>query len=253
MLASAPSMAPHAPAAEVAVGTAADGEQALRRALDGAGFATAPLAGRVALAVAPGVRAELVAGLRSAAEHAGAAGVDVVAGQGADLVDVDAGPLGRVAVPRAWHDADLRILVAHNRAHRRWLYLGALSTALRPVHAPARLPVSVPIACRAVLEALPVAFAVTDAWQSRDRSGARDTRAVLAGHDPFAVDWLAGEKMDLDPSLNPIVREGLLRRGRVRLVRRGNLTPWEPWRNATPLGAVIADALRQEDPLWTTR
>jgi hypothetical protein len=253
MLASAPSMAPHAPDAEVAVGTAADGELALRRALDAAGFATAPLAGRVALAVAPGVRAELVAGLRSAAERAGAACVDVVAGQATDLVDVDAGPLGRVAVARPWHDADVRILVAHNRVHRRWLYLGALSTALGPVHAPARLPVSVGVACRAALEALPVAFAVTDAWQSRDRSGPRDTRAVLAGHDPFAVDWLAGEKMDLDPSLNPIVREGLLRWGRVRLLRRGNLTPWEPWRNATPLGAVIAEALRQEEPLWTTR
>jgi hypothetical protein len=253
MLASAPSTAPRVPAAEVAVGTASDSGLALRRALDGAGFAAAPLAGRVALAVAPGVRAELVAGLRSIAEHAGAAGVDVVAGKATDVVDVDAGPLGRVAVPRTWPDADLRILVAHNRAHRRWMYLGALSTALATVHAPARLPVAVPVACRAVLEALPVAFAVTDAWESRDRSGSRDTRAILAGHDPFAVDWLAGEKMDLDPSLNPIVREGLLRRGRARLVRRGNLTPWEPWRNATPLGAVIADALHQGERLWTTR
>jgi hypothetical protein len=237
----------------VAVGTAADSEHALERALDGAGFAAAPLAGRVALAVAHGVRSELVTALRSAAEHAGAASVEIVAAAATDLVEVQAGPLGPVTVARTWHDADIRILVAHNRTHPRWLYLGAMSTALGLVHAAAKLPVSVPVACRAALEALPVAFAITDAWESRDRSGSRDTRAVLAGHDPFAVDWLAGEKMDLDPSLNPIVREGLLRWGRVRLVRRGNLTPWDPWRNATPLGAVIAGALNGGERLWTTR
>ena len=85
---------------------------------------------------------------------------------------------------------------------------------------------------------------------------------VRAGHelhllckdrDPFALDWLTGEKMDLDPALSPIIREGLLRWDRVRLVRRGNLTPFDPWRNVTPLRAVLADVTGHEEPLWTAR
>jgi len=253
MPASASPAAPQTPVAEVAVGTGEDSGQALRRALDAAAFLATPLTGHVALAVASGVDAEVVAGLRSIAEHAGAARVDVVAAAATDLAEIDAGPLGHVAVARTWHDADVRIVVAHLRTHARWLYLGALTTALVPAHAPRRLPVAVPVACRAMVEALPVAFAVTDAWQAQDRSGRRDTRTVLAGRDPFALDWLTGEKMDLDPALSPVVREGLLRWDRVRLLRRGNLTPFDPWRNVTPLQAVLADVTGREEPLWTTR
>ena len=92
-----------------------------------------------------------------------------------------------------------------------------------------------PVACRTVLEAFPVHFGLLDAWDSLDGSGTpwsrrapRRTRAVLASPNVFALDWLAGERMDLDPGLNPVVREGLLRWGRIRLERRGNLTPWDP-------------------------
>jgi hypothetical protein len=68
---------------------------------------------------------------------------------------------------------------------------------------------------------------------------------------------MAGEKMDLDPALNGVVREGVLRWGRIRLDRRGNETPWDPWANATVLGAALADVRARlrgpEEVTWTAR
>jgi hypothetical protein len=91
---------------------------------------------------------------------------------------------------------------------------------------------------RAVLVAdrAPAHFGFMDAWASRDGLGAANlTRSVLASPNVLALDWVVGEMMDLDPALNLVVQEGLHRWGRIDIVRRGNLTPWYPWRNVAPL------------------
>jgi uncharacterized protein (DUF362 family) len=89
---------------------------------------------------------------------------------------------------------------------------------------------------RTALDALPVHFGVVDAWTSRDGAGrrargghVRRTGSVLASANVVALDWMVGEKMGVDPALNPVVQEALHRWGRIELVRRGDLMPWDPW------------------------
>jgi hypothetical protein len=226
-----PSAAPVA-----AVGTGDRIDEALDRALALAELAPAP-PGAVILAdpaVDAGLLERLVATLPP-----GATVIDPPTGP---PVPLDyGGAVGRHLADPAWAQAGFRILVAKNRTHRRLLYAGAMTTVLRAVPELPRVPAELPDICRAALEALPVGFALVDAFESRDRRGRRPTGAVLAATDVLALDWLMGEKMELDPELNPVVREGVLRWGRARLDRRGNLTPWADWRNVTLAGAALAD------------
>jgi hypothetical protein len=248
---------PYAEDATVAVGTGDSLAAALAQALGLAGLAEPALDGRhAAVLAAAAADTGLVDGLAEAARRAGAASVARVECPSPDTVEIELGAgLGRAAVARAWHDADFRVLVGHNRAHPRWLYGGAMLAVLRALGSPVRG--EPPVVCRALLEALPVHFAALDAWSSRDRSRVRNTGAVLVSRNAFALDWMAGEKMDLDPALNAIVREGLLRWGRIRLDRRGNETPWDPWTNATVLGAALADVRARvrgpKEVTWTAR
>ena len=243
------------PRTVVAVGTGSSPEQALERALALAPIADAPLDGRsVAVLAAEAVEPVVLEGVQTAARAAGAGQVVRVECPSADMVEIDlGGAVGRGRVDRTWWEADVRVVVGHNRSHRRWLYAGAMLTLLRAFEARG----TVPEICRTALEAAPVAFAVVDAWESRDRRGPRATHAVLAGRSAFAVDWVAGEKMDIDPAMNLVVREGLLRWDRIPLDRRGNRTPWDPWANATAAGAVLADAWARvrgdREVAWTTR
>src|SRR2546421_708255 len=168
---------------------------------------------------------DAVVGVGTAAAKAGA--LD----HALELADLDyGGVIGVGAAGRAWRDADVRISFAKNRTHRRLVYSGAMTNvigtlpderALRRRHALSDL-------CRTVLEALPLTFALVDAWDSADGGGGRarrSTRAVLASANAFALDWLMGEMMDVEPQLNPVVQEGLHRFGRIRLDRGGNLPP----------------------------
>jgi hypothetical protein len=252
-----PPSPPYAEDATVAVGTGDSLAAALDQALGLAGFAELRLEGRrAALLSAAAADTGLGDGLADAVRRAGAATVARVECPSTDTVEIELGAgLGRAAVARAWHDADFRVLIGHNRAHPRWLYGGAMLAVLRALGSPVRG--ELPVVCRALLEALPVHFAALDAWSSRDRSRTRATGAVLVSRNAFALDWMAGEKMDLDPALNGVVREGVLRWGRIRLDRRGNETPWDPWANATVLGAALADVRARlrgpEEVTWTAR
>jgi hypothetical protein len=241
--------------AVVAVGTGADPREALDRAL-----ALAPLSSTasdqrtVSVLAAADVDRAVLDALLEAVRAAGAAAVAVVDCPSANMVDIDlGGAVGRGRVDVAWNSADMRILVGHNRTHPRWLYRGAMLTVLRAFEARG----TVPDVCRAALEAVPVDFAVVDAWTSRDRRASQPTHSILVSPNAFALDWVVGEKMDVDPSMNAVVREGLLRWGRIHLDRRGNRTPWDPWKNATPLHAVLADARARvaggKEVSWTTR
>jgi hypothetical protein len=239
--------------AVVAVGTGATPQEALELAL--APLPPLALDHRIVsvLAAADVDRAVLDA-LLEAIRAAGAGAVAVVDCPSPNMTDIDlGGAVGHGRVDVAWSSADVRILAGHNRTHPRWLYGGAMLTVLRAFEARG----TVPEVCRTALEARPVDFAIVDAWTSRDRRASQPTHSILASPNAFALDWVVGEKMDVDPSMNPVVREGVLRWGRIRVDRRGNRTPWDPWRNATPLHAVLADARARigggKEVSWTTR
>jgi uncharacterized protein (DUF362 family) len=187
-------------------------------------------------------------------------------GAGYEIVDLAAdtvphdhgGVIGVAPAGRAWLEADVRISFAKNRTHRRLLYSGSMTNvigclpgqrALRRRHALSDL-------CRTLLEAMPLTFALVDAWDSADGGGARarrPTRAVLASTNAYALDWLMGELMGVDPRLNPVVQEGLLRFGRIRVDRRGNLTPWEPWRNPALVTVALAGIAGGRRAAWTAQ
>jgi uncharacterized protein (DUF362 family) len=183
-----------------------------------------------------------------------------------DPVELDyRGALGPHLAGRAWAEAGMRILFGKNRTDRQLGFAGTMTTALGTVPRPGELRRGTRAGhdlaecARSVLEALPVGFALVDAWHSADgtrppwRPGrARPTGAVLASRNAFALDWLMGELMDFDPALNPVVQEGLHRWGRIRLERRGNLTPWDGWRNPSPAVMALTD-LRAKEVAWTAR
>jgi uncharacterized protein (DUF362 family) len=176
-----------------------------------------------------------------------------------DTVELDyGGVIGVAAAGRAWRDADVRISFAKNRTHRRLLYSGAMTNVIGtlPEERALRRRHALADCCRSVLEALPVAFALVDAWDSADGGGSRarrDTQAVLASTNPYALDWVMGELMGVEPQLNPVVHEGLYRFGRIRLERRGNLTPWEPWHNPWLVTVALAGLAAGRRAAWTAQ
>ena len=165
------------------------------------------------------------------------------------------GLIGEHQAAAAWLCADARILVGKARCDRQLLYAGAMIGALGCVPASkelARRLVSahdVAMCTADVLEKIPIAFGVIDAWCASDREvsatgtgAAQATHAVLASADLLALDWVLGELMDLDgPDLNPVVKEALNRRGPIDIERLGDVTEWDTWRNPTPLRAALAD------------
>jgi uncharacterized protein (DUF362 family) len=182
-----------------------------------------------------------------------------------DTVPFDyGGVLGRHQVGRTWRDADFRISFAKNKTHRQMFYTGAMANIFGCLPEPEKFRHytgkghEYVDCCRTALDALPVAFGLVDAWYSADGGGflrrrrrPAPTKAVLASGHLLALDWVMGEKMGIDPALNPLVQEAVIHWGRVRLDRRGNLTPWHPWRNPGLTGVALAGLLGE--PRWPTR
>ena len=175
----------------------------------------------------------------------------------ADTVDFDyGGILGMHPAGRAWAEAGFRISFAKNKTHWALLYAGTMANVLGCLPEADKLrrytgpEHELTDCCRTVLEAMPVHFGLVDAWDSTDGTGlprlrrrARRTGAVLASPNVFALDWFVGEMMDVDPALNPMLQEAMHRWGRIELDRRGNLTPWDPWRNASLGAAALSSSL----------
>jgi uncharacterized protein (DUF362 family) len=186
---------------------------------------------------------------RSVAEAAREAGYS---GEGYRIVDLsdDAVPfdygsvLGRATIGRTWLEADYRISFAKAKPQPRCFYSGCLANLLGCLPEPDKLSHyagprhSFYECCVLVADRLPVQFALMDASHADE---------LLASANPFAVDWVAGEKMELDPGLSPVLHEALLRWGRVHVVRRGNVTPWDGWKNVRPFTVVALDLL---EPLY---
>lgn len=152
------------------------------------------------------------------------------------------GVLGRHPVAPAWRDADVRISFAKNKTQWECFYSGALANVLGCLPEPDKRRwyrdrgQAGSESVRTALDALPVHFGLVDAWTSRDGRGrpggggkVRPTGAVLASANVVALDWVMGEKMGVDPALNPVMQEALHRWGRIEPIRRGDFMPWEPW------------------------
>jgi uncharacterized protein (DUF362 family) len=171
-------------------------------------------------------------------------------GEGYEIVDlsVDSEPfeyggvIGRHPAAPAWRDADVRVSFAKNKTQWECFYTGAMANVLGCLPEPDKRrwysgPRHGVWECvRTVLDAFPVHFGLVDAFQSRDGRGVpgrgghvRATKAILASPNVVALDWVMGERMDVDPALNPMLQEALHRWGRVSLVRRGDLMDWSPW------------------------
>jgi uncharacterized protein (DUF362 family) len=176
-------------------------------------------------------------GVRGVATRVGyrAAGYDIV-----DLSDETepydyGGVLGPHPVAPVWRDAAVRISFAKNKTHKECFYSGSMANVLGSLPEPDKRrwyrtkDRSAPECVRTALSAFPVHFGIVEAWTSRDSAGVRSTRSVLASENVVALDWVMGEKMGVDPALNPVVQEALHRWGRIDVVRRGDLMPWEPW------------------------
>jgi hypothetical protein len=105
---------------------------------------------------------------------------------------------------------------------------------------------------------LPAHFAFLDAWVSGDglTGHVRDphpnpTRTIFASENAYALDWVAGEKMHIDPRKNFVIQEALRRWGEITITRTGDLTPWKPWRNVRPIVVTAFDFI--EEYYWFGR
>ncbi len=168
------------------------------------------------------------------------------------------GVLGRHTVGRAWRDADFRISFAKNKTHWQCYYTGCMKNIygclpawdkMQHYHGRHREFYE---CCILMLEAFPVHFALLDAWVSGDGlSGhVRDahpnhTQTIIASPSVLALDWVMGEKMGLDPQQNAVVREAINRWGMPSIHRHGDMTPWQPWNNVSPLVIWALDGIEE--------
>ena len=171
------------------------------------------------------------------------------------------GVLGEHVVGRAWRDADYRISFAKNKTHWQCFYTGCLKNIygclpqwdkMKHYHGKGREFYQ---CCILMLNAFPVHFGFLDAWVSGDGfSGhVRDahpnaTRTIFASENILALDWVMGEKMDLDPAMNYVIQEALQRWEPPHITRAGNMTPWLPWKNVRPI--VITGIDVAEEFYW---
>ena len=172
--------------------------------------------------------------------------------------------LGQHFVGRSWRDADYRISFAKNKTHWQCFYTGCLKNIygclpawdkMKHYHGKGREYYQ---CCILILDRFPVHFGFLDAWVSGDGfSGhVRDakpnpTHTIMASENIFALDWVVGEKIGVNPALNYVVQEALHRWGAIHITRVGNLTEWRPWTNIRPFVVIAMDAI--EEAYWLSR
>jgi len=182
-----------------------------------------------------------------------------------DSVEFDyGGPLGRHRVGRVWLEADYRISFAKNKSHWQCFYTACLKNVYgclpewdKMKHYHGR-GIEFFQSTVLIADAFPVHFGFLDAWTSGDglTGHVRDahpnpTRVILASDNIYALDWVAGEKMQIRPTKNYVLQEALKRWGPIRIERVGDRTPWYPWRNVRPL--VVASLNLLEEFYWFSR
>jgi uncharacterized protein (DUF362 family) len=187
-----------------------------------------------------------------------------------DTVEADyGGILGRHRAGRAWLEADYRISFAKNKTHWQCFYTACLKNVygclpqwdkMRHYHGKAKNRHNIEFYQATILinDLLPAQFALLDAWVSGDglTGHVRDpkpnrTRTIFASENAYALDWVAGEKMRVDPRDNVVIREAMRRWGEIQITRVGDLTPWRPWRNVRPIVVSAFDVI--EEYYWLGR
>ncbi len=162
------------------------------------------------------------------------------------------GSLGVHVAGRTWRDADYRVSFAKNKTHWQCFYTACIKNVYgclpewdKMLHYHGSGIEFYEAAVR-IADRLPVHFGLLDAWVSGDGfSGhVRDshpnaTKTIMASDNVFALDWVAGEKMGLDPIQNFVMQEALHTWGPIRITREGDMTPWRPWRNVGRLPVVL--------------
>ena len=168
------------------------------------------------------------------------------------------GVLGRHPAGRAWRDADYRISFAKNKSHWQCYYTGCLKNVygclpewdkMKHYHGRNREFFE---CCILIVDAFPVHFGFLDAWVSGDGfSGhVRDakpnhTRTIFASDNVYALDWVQGEKMGVDPFDNYVIQEAIRRWGTITITRHGDMAPWRPWTNIRPVTVKIMDVAEE--------
>lgn len=183
-------------------------------------------------------------------------------GDGYEIVDLAedsvafdyGGALGHHRAGRPWLEADYRISFAKNKTHWQCFYTACLKNVYgclpewdKMLHYHGQ-NIEFYQATVLIADRIPVHFGLLDAWTSGDGlSGhVRDahpnqTRTFFASDNIFALDWVAGEKMQIDPARNAVIREALQRWGPIRITRQGDMTPWHPWTNVRPIVVALLD------------
>lgn len=171
------------------------------------------------------------------------------------------GVLGRHTVGRTWRDADYRISFAKNKTHWQCFYTGCLKNVygclpewdkMKHYHGRRREFYECNIL---ILDAFPVHFGFLDAWVSGDGlsghvrdADPNETRSVMASSNILALDWVMGEKMEVSPTRNAVIREALVHWEMGKITRFGDMTPWKPWSNVRPIIVRLLD--RVEESYW---
>ena len=174
------------------------------------------------------------------------------------------GVLGEHVVGRTWRDADYRISFAKNKTHWQCFYTGCMKNIYGCLPEWDKMKwyhgrgIEFYQCCILILDKLPVHFGFLDAWVSADgfsghvRDGKPNhTKTIFASENILALDWVMGEKMNIDPGSNYVIQEATRRWVRGQIVRKGDLTPWQPWTNVRGFTVAALDAI--EEMYWVSR
>lgn len=193
-------------------------------------------------------------------------------GQGYDIVDLTedqvnfdyGGVLGEHVVGRPWLEADYRISFAKNKTHWQCFYTACLKNIYGclphwdKMHHYHGRDIEFWQSAILIVDKLPVHFGFLDAWTSGDGfSGhVRDaqpnkTHTIFASENIYAIDWVAGQKMLINPRDNFVIQEAIRRWGEINITPIGDMTPWYPWENVRPF--VVSVLNFAEEYYWLSR
>jgi hypothetical protein len=210
---------------------------------------------------------------------------------GAKEFDYHDGILNQDFIHPVWKDAHYRISFAKNKTHYQCYYTGCMKNVygclpqqnkLRLYHRGlCKRDREFDLATIAILDAFLVDFAFLDAYVSSDGiSGVqkdgwpKGTHTIICGKSCFAVDWVQGAKMRLNPRKNYVIRRALKKwgeptvtaeetRGRRNFVEGfpkadhdsewdpkkwdpgKDLERWVPWENVPPLIDTVTYVLQR--------
>lgn len=154
------------------------------------------------------------------------------------------GCLGEDTAGATWADADYRISFAKNKTHWQSVFTACLKNVYGcfPKWDKMKLYHGTPQEWWAVtilsLELHEVHFGFLDAWVSGDGLTGhvwdptpKRTLTWMASPNIFALDWVAGEKMGLNPVKSPMIAQALGAWGPIKITRKGPMNVYYSWDN----------------------